>query len=531
MKYVVLVREPVPSDLSAVVGEVAGGFRISPEKAMALLRRAPGVVTRPVGEREARVVARILDEAGLVVEIREGSAEGRSVSLHVEDGVAVTTGPAAGDSGTAEREEHVVEGRVAVAPGSGETGSGETGSGAFGSDETVRTVAAGTADVAGSDGAAAHVGPAHVGAAHVGAARVDVATADEEPSVVTEPPRTTEPGVGRAVVDGRPDVEDQGARAPASRHPTSSGRRTPVPGQTTTTPPRDPMKTTLTRNPPTLERGGLRRRVATAATLPAIVTLVVALLAVAVTMLPLVRAQLERRADDVAVTMATTIEGLAGGLPLSAPLLRAELARVGDRSRQELAASGVAFLGVLDADGSTLMAWRADGSGQTALPEGALALGRDRIAATASDASALPSSSWVDDLRASGRTALAILGLADEPTTIAAASVQRLGAPVGAVVVGLASDSERSAAAQVFRTVLLVGLVPVLFAILAALSLTRGLTDAIGYLLVATDRISHGDFERPVELKRDDELGQIAKAVERMRVSLREGMERLRRRR
>ena len=52
---------------------------------------------------------------------------------------------------------------------------------------------------------------------------------------------------------------------------------------------------------------------------------------------------------------------------------------------------------------------------------------------------------------------------------------------------------------------------------------------AILYLLRATDRISHGDFEREVELKRDDELGQIARAVERMRVSLREAMERLRR--
>src|SRR5690606_41250736 len=84
---------------------------------------------------------------------------------------------------------------------------------------------------------------------------------------------------------------------------------------------------------------------------------------------------------------------------------------------------------------------------------------------------------------------------------------------------------------RVLLTSLLVGLVPVLFAVLAALSLTRGVTDAVRYLLVATDRISHGDFEKPVELERDDELGQIAGAVERMRISLREGMERLRRRR
>ena len=491
MKYVVLVRDPVPGDLTAVIGEVAAGFRISPEKAMALLRRAPGVVTRPVGEREARVVAKILDAAGLVVEIREESADGRPVSFLGEVEVADRPLPTSDQGGAP-------GGATGVTPGDASDVESDAATDAAPAD-------AAPADAAPADAApAAAVGRAPAGAGSFGAT---AAGAERSTGAATVVPAT----------DAGP-----------SRHPTASGRRTPVPGQTTTTPPRDPMKTTLTRNPPTLERGGLRRRVASAATLPAIVTLLVALLAVAVTMLPLVRGQQERRAADVALTMATTIEGLAGGLPLSAPLLRAELARVGERSRQELAANGVAFLGVLDADGSTLMAWRADGADQGALPEDALALARAR---TTTAAPAVAPTTWTDDLRASGRTALAVLGLATEEPTVAAASVQRLGTPVGAVVVGVASDVERAAAAQVFRTVALVGLVPVLFAVLAALSLTRGLTDAIGYLLVATDRISHGDFERPVELARDDELGQIAKGVERMRVSLREGMERLRRRR
>ena len=526
MKYVVLVRDPVPGDLTAVIGEVAAGFRISPEKAMALLRRAPGVVTRPVGEREARVVAKILDAAGLVVEIREESADGRPVSFLGEVEVAdrplptsdqggapggatdVTPGDAAGvtpgdaaDVASADASDGPSGGRV---PDETLAGSGIAADGAERPVEPDSTAGSAAVDSAAAAAAAGAAGRAPAGAGSFGAT---AAGAERATGAATVVPAT-----------------DSGP----SRHPTASGRRTPVPGQTTTTPPRDPMKTTLTRNPPTLERGGLRRRVASAATLPAIVTLLVALLAVAVTMLPLVRGQQERRAADVALTMATTIEGLAGGLPLSAPLLRAELARVGERSRQELAANGVAFLGVLDADGSTLMAWRADGADQGALPENALALARAR---TTTAAPAVAPTTWTDDLRASGRTALAVLGLATEEPTVAAASVQRLGTPVGAVVVGVASDVERAAAAQVFRTVALVGLVPVLFAVLAALSLTRGLTDAIGYLLVATDRISHGDFERPVELARDDELGQIAKGVERMRVSLREGMERLRRRR
>lgn len=472
MKYVVLVRPPVPDDLTTVVAQVAAGFRIAPDKAVALLRRAPGVVTRPVPEHDARVVAGILGAAGLVVEVREESADGRVVVLATESA-----------------DEQVV---------------------AQASEPAEGTSAAGAAAVPAAGMAPASEAPP-----------ATEAPASVAPTSTTETPTMTPTPSTAATRD------DEG-EAPPSRHPTSTGQRTPVPGQTTTTPPRDPMKTTLTRNPPTLERGGLRRRVATAATLPAVVTLLVALLALAVTMLPAMRAEQQRRAGDVAAAMSTTIEGLAGGLPLSAPLVRAELARVGDRSRAELAASGVAFLAVVDADGSTLMSWVTGGAVGDPLPEDAMALAR---AQAGSGQAEQPRPTWSEQLGESWRSVLAMLGMAREPTTVAAAAVERLGSPVGAVVVGIAADGARSGAVQVFRTVLLVGLVPVLFAVLAALSLTRGLSDAIGYLLVATDRISHGDFERPVELRRDDELGQIAKAVERMRVSLREGMERLRRRR
>jgi HAMP domain-containing protein len=53
----------------------------------------------------------------------------------------------------------------------------------------------------------------------------------------------------------------------------------------------------------------------------------------------------------------------------------------------------------------------------------------------------------------------------------------------------------------------------------------------VSYLLGAADRISRGDLEEPVGLDSNDELGQLARAIERMRVSLQEGMERLRNRR
>ena len=82
-----------------------------------------------------------------------------------------------------------------------------------------------------------------------------------------------------------------------------------------------------------------------------------------------------------------------------------------------------------------------------------------------------------------------------------------------------------------FLATVLVGLVPVLVAILVAMGLTRGLRGTIQYLLEAADRISRGDLEQPVELDSQDELGQLARAIERMRVGLQEGLERVRRRR
>jgi len=109
--------------------------------------------------------------------------------------------------------------------------------------------------------------------------------------------------------------------------------------------------------------------------------------------------------------------------------------------------------------------------------------------------------------------------------------VMSAGHAIGAVVVGVQPVSASAAVGNAFLTTLLVGLVPLLIAILVAMALTRGLRSQVSYLLGAADRISRGDLEEPVGLDSNDELGQLARAIERMRVSLQEGMERLRNRR
>ena len=105
------------------------------------------------------------------------------------------------------------------------------------------------------------------------------------------------------------------------------------------------------------------------------------------------------------------------------------------------------------------------------------------------------------------------------------------GEPVGAIVVGV---SDRAVTAQVNRiilNVLLFSLVPLLLAILIAVWRARRLTGNVLQLTSRADQISRGELEEQVEFRSGDELDDLAAALERMRVSMRGAMERLRRRR
>lgn len=279
----------------------------------------------------------------------------------------------------------------------------------------------------------------------------------------------------------------------------------------------------------TLSRGGLRRRVALSATLPTVLAAVVMLAAAAVTLLPVVRQRQADAAASVASAMAASVEGLDGGLPLTSPIVQAMLGDVARRSQASLPARGVRFLAITDASGIPLVSWNGAGSG--ALPPDVSAAVND-AALRAGEAPAAPAEGWGESLGRSWSTVQALLGFGAEPPLVAASPIRGAGGSVlGAVVVGVRPAAADGALGNAFLIILLVGLVPVLIAVLVALALTRSLTASVAYLLEAADRISRGDLEHPVDLPRNDELGQLARAIERMRVSLQEGLERLRRRR
>ncbi len=548
MKYVVLVREPLPDDMLEVATKVASGFRIPVDKAEKLLTRAPGPVTRPVQEREARTVQSIMEAAGLVVEVREEDQDGPLAAFSTSERDRPATGPAVSidPSSTAvlARSESDVP---AYSDGPDAAGTGFSGAGAAGAG----VGAAGATDVSvvtSGEGRAWRTADRHPDPAPENQdARFGRSTrhdANQDPVQSADQARSTDPALGAAGERSADTVEARstGAGGETDARRGSDGREsdrfhaTPVPGHTTTTPPRDPLRTTLVREPPVLERGALRRGVASAATLPGVVTLIVTLLAICITVLPILRNAEQKRVVGVVDAFATTVEGMSGGLPLAAPIVRVELGVV-QAGGAGAPGWGLDYLLLVDTDQTPLVAWYDGVEGVDAFPpevlDAALAEARSLLAGGEGPERG-SSTDWLANLADSGRSLLALVGLGSENDVVAGTQVRRGGAPAaavaGAVVAGARPDSLRLVG-NALLTALLVGLVPVLFGVLAALSLTRGLRDSIRYLLVATDRISHGDLEQPVELKRDDELGQIAKAVERMRISLHESLERLRQRR
>jgi HAMP domain-containing protein len=84
----------------------------------------------------------------------------------------------------------------------------------------------------------------------------------------------------------------------------------------------------------------------------------------------------------------------------------------------------------------------------------------------------------------------------------------------------------------VARTVLvlsvLVGIASVLVVLLALIFSTR-LMNSMTSIIDATNAISRGDLDIPIEINQAGEIGELAKAIDRMRISLKAAIERLRR--
>lgn len=83
---------------------------------------------------------------------------------------------------------------------------------------------------------------------------------------------------------------------------------------------------------------------------------------------------------------------------------------------------------------------------------------------------------------------------------------------------------------NIMRIAIIVVAIGIIIGILSALTISRGLTSAALYLSSAAESISRGDLDSAIVAETGDEMEDLARSIERMRVSLKAAIERLRRR-
>jgi len=108
-------------------------------------------------------------------------------------------------------------------------------------------------------------------------------------------------------------------------------------------------------------------------------------------------------------------------------------------------------------------------------------------------------------------------------------SVPMLDGRLGSVSVAIWSHTVRE---EIQRTVVpLIGLIAVALVagLVFAVLVTRGITGRVMRLKEIADKVSLGDLETPVGIDSNDEIGDLAHALERMRASLKAAMARLNR--
>ncbi|MBB5233486.1 HAMP domain-containing protein [Deinococcus budaensis] len=98
------------------------------------------------------------------------------------------------------------------------------------------------------------------------------------------------------------------------------------------------------------------------------------------------------------------------------------------------------------------------------------------------------------------------------------------------IAVGVDSTGASTRLRNTLLLVLGISLLAAAAAAALTLRTTRRIVQPIENLVKAAEAISMGDLSRPVQVGRNDEIGDLAQALERMRLSLESAMERLRRR-
>jgi methyl-accepting chemotaxis protein len=101
---------------------------------------------------------------------------------------------------------------------------------------------------------------------------------------------------------------------------------------------------------------------------------------------------------------------------------------------------------------------------------------------------------------------------------------------IGKIGVAIKEDWFTAIVRRVQLTILVVTLMALVLAIVGAVIGAQKLTRPIVELTEAANRISLGELDAPIAVQADDEIGTLAESLDRMRISLKQAIERLRKR-
>jgi HAMP domain-containing protein len=276
----------------------------------------------------------------------------------------------------------------------------------------------------------------------------------------------------------------------------------------------------------TSRRRGLHSKFLIAAILPTLLTVASAIAAILLTVPGALRGLLLESARNPAIALADGVGGLIPSGSLDAKTI-GSLQNAMNLSRTTFAAQNVQFVMVTDALGNPVAGWYGQEPTLAAVPSEVRAYvqtqARRATARAYMQANSIPLGTFNPPSR--------LVDAAGTPLEVVAHQIERDGNTIGTAVVGMSSQAISSRVQSTLITTLVASTLPVLLAIMIAMLLARSITTNVLRLVSAADRISLGQLDQPVALHTNDELNELGEALERMRVSLQESLERLRRRR
>ncbi len=101
---------------------------------------------------------------------------------------------------------------------------------------------------------------------------------------------------------------------------------------------------------------------------------------------------------------------------------------------------------------------------------------------------------------------------------------------VGHIGVAIKQDWFTAIVRKVWLTIVIVSLLALVLAVAGAVVAAQRLTRPIVELTEAANRISLGELDVPISVSSDDEIGTLGESLDRMRISLKQAIERLRKR-